>query len=70
MPYITTWCIIFDIIGIESYAAENNSKRLVNGGPDIAISNPQVKLQYINGHMFYTQRTTVVANGLRDLSAP
>jgi hypothetical protein len=56
--------LIFDTTGIESYVAENNPKRLVKGGPDAAISNPQVKLQYINGHMCYAQRAAVVTNGL------
>jgi hypothetical protein len=44
--------------------AENNPKRLVKGGPDVAASNPQVKLQYINGHMCYAQRAAVLTNGL------
>lgn len=56
--------LIFDTTGIESYVAENNPKRLVKGGPDAAASNPQVKLQYINGHMCYAQRAAVITNGL------
>ena len=62
--------LIFDTTGIESYVAENNPKFPhtkagefveLNG---VAASNPQVKLQYINGHMCYAQRAVVVTNGL------
>ena len=62
--------LIFDTTGIESYVAENNPKFPntkagnfveLNG---VAASNPQVKLQYINGHMCYAQRVAVVTNGL------
>jgi len=62
--------LIFDTTGIESYVAENNPKfpRNKAGEPfeysGVASSNPQVKLQYINGHMCYAQRAVVVANGL------
>jgi hypothetical protein len=62
--------LIFDTTGIESYVAENNPKFPRNRIGEtsqysgVAISNPQVKLQYINGHMCYAQRAVVVANGL------
>ena len=56
--------LIFDTTGIESYVAENNPKRLGKQWSSAAVSNPQVKLQYINGHMCYAQRAAVVANGL------
>jgi len=56
--------LLFDTTGVESYVAENNPKRLGKQWPDVAASNPQVKLQYINGHMCYAQRAAVVSNGL------
>jgi hypothetical protein len=56
--------LIFDTTGIESYVAENNPKRLGKQWSSAAVSNPQVKLQYINGRMCYAQRAAVVANGL------
>jgi len=56
--------LIFDTTGIESYVAENNPKRLGKEWPDVAASNPQVKLQHINGHMCYAQRAAVLSNGL------
>ena len=56
--------LIFDTTGVESYVAENNPKRLGKQWSPAATSNPQVKLQYINGHMCYAQRAAVVTNGL------
>jgi len=63
--------LIFDTTGIESYVAENNPKypntkagNIIDVAYGAAASNPQVKLQYINGHMCYAQRAAVVANGL------
>jgi len=56
--------LIFDTTGIESYVAENNPKRLGKQWSATAVSNPQVKLQYINGHMCYAQRAAVVTNAL------
>lgn len=63
--------LIFDTTGIESYVAENNPKypntkagNMIEISHGAAASNPQVKLQYINGHMCYAQRAAVVANGL------
>ena len=62
--------LIFDTTGIESYVAENNPKFPSTKAGDfvafngVAASNPEVKLQYINGHMCYAQRAAVVANGL------
>ena len=62
--------LIVDTTGIESYVAENNPKfpRNKTGEPfeysGVAVSNPQVKFQYINGYMCYAQRAVVVANGL------
>lgn len=56
--------LVFDTTGIESYVKENNPKRLSHGGPDAAVSNSQVKLQYINGHMCFAQRAAVLTNGL------
>ena len=62
--------LIFDTTGIESYVAENNPKfpntkvgtNMEYSG--VAVSNPAVKHQYINGHMCYAQRAAVVTNGL------
>ena len=63
--------LIFDTTGIESYVAENNPKypntkagNIIEIAYGAAASNPQVKLQYINGHMCYAQRAAVIANGL------
>jgi hypothetical protein len=62
--------LIFDTTGIESYVAENNPKFPRNKSGNfsenlgVAASNPQVKLQYINGHMCYAQRAAVISNGL------
>jgi hypothetical protein len=62
--------LTYDTTGIESYVTENNPKfpRTKPTEPTeytgAAYSNPQVKLQYINGHMCYAQKTVVVANGL------
>ena len=62
--------LIFDTTGIESYVAENNPKfpRNKAGEPSeysgAAASNPQVKLQYINGHMCFAQKAAVLTNGL------
>jgi len=63
--------LIFDTTGIESYVAENNPKypntkagNIIEISQGAAASNPQVKLQYINGHMCYAQKAAVVANGL------
>ena len=62
--------LVFDSTGIESYVAENNPKfpRTKAGEPfdysGTAASNPQVKYQFINGHMCYAKRAAVVANGL------
>jgi len=62
--------LIFDTTGIESYVAENNPKFPRNKTGEsfeysgVAMSNPQVKFQYINGRMCYAQRAVVVANGL------
>lgn len=62
--------LILNTAGIESYVAENNPKfpRTKAGIPfeysGAAASNPQVRLQYINGHMCYAQRAAVVTNGL------
>jgi hypothetical protein len=61
--------LIFDTTGIESYVAENNPKYPRNkenhsGYTGAAASNPQVKYQYINGHMCYAQRAAVLTNGL------
>lgn len=56
--------LLFDTTGIESYVAENNPKRLSRFVPDAAASNPQVKLQYINGHMCFAQKAAVITNGL------
>jgi hypothetical protein len=62
--------LIFDTTGIESYVAENNPKfpytkvgKLVEY-TGVAVSNPAVKHQYINGHMCYAQRAGVLTNGL------
>jgi hypothetical protein len=62
--------LIFDTTGIESCVAENNPKYPRSKLSDcyehtgVAISNPAVKLQYINGHMCYAQRAAVITNGL------
>ncbi|MFV0400994.1 MAG: transposase [Oscillospiraceae bacterium] len=62
--------LLFDTTGIESYVAENNPKfprtkaGEAFGYSGAAASNPQVKLQYINGHMCYAQRAVVITNGL------
>ena len=62
--------LIFDTTGIESYVAENNPKfPNTQAGKNVeysgaAISNPAVRLQYINGHMCYAQRAAVLTNGL------
>lgn len=62
--------LLFDTTGIEIYVAENNPKfpRTKAGETfefsGAAASNPQVKLQYINGHMCYAQRAVVIINGL------
>lgn len=62
--------LIFDTTGVESYVAENNPKFPRNKANEpfeylgVAKSNPQVKLQYINGHMCYAQRAAVISNGL------
>ena len=63
--------LIFDTSGIESYVAENNPKypntkagNIIEISHGAAASNPQVKLQYINGHMCCAQRAAVIANGL------
>ena len=62
--------LLFDTTGIESYVAENNPKFPRNKVNEpfeytgVSASNPQVKLQYINGHMCYAQRAAVLANGL------
>lgn len=62
--------LIFDTTGIESFVAENNPKFPRNKAvkpseyTGVAASNPNVKLQYINGHMCYAQRAAVLTNGL------
>jgi len=56
--------LIKDTTGVVAYVAENNPKRLKSGGPDVAASNPQVKLQYINGYFCYAHRAAILTNGL------
>jgi len=62
--------LIFDTTGIESYVAENNPKfprnrtSKLSEYTSVSASNPNVKLQYINGHMCYAQRAAVLTNGL------
>jgi hypothetical protein len=62
--------LIKDTTGIESYVAENNPKFPRNKSDEdfaysgVAASNPEVKHQYINGHMCYAQRAAVLTNGL------